>query len=214
MSTPYENVLDLGAGKGDDLHIAKKINDKARLFAIESYEPNTEWLRAKGIEVYSGDIEHSKFPFKDESMDIVIANQIFEHTKELFWIFHETSRVLRPHGKLIVGVPNLAALHNRLLLLFGRQPSPLKNNSAHIRGFTKSDILQFLESCFPAGFSLSAFRGSNFYPFPPVFAKPLARAFPNMAWGIFMLFEKTNSYNGQFLEYLTNSKLETNFRMS
>ena len=53
----------------------------------------------------------------------MIANQILEHTKEVFWIWHEIARVLAPQGQLILGVPNLASAHNRLLLLLGRQPT-------------------------------------------------------------------------------------------
>ena len=209
---PYQRILDIGAGRGDDLSIARRINNAAELFAIERDGVDVTKLESLAIGVYSVDIEQARLPFEDESMDVIIANQIFEHTKELFWVFHEISRVLRHQGKLILGVPNLAALHNRLLLLLGHQPSSLKNNSAHIRGFTKHDLLRFLESCFPKGYKLCAFSGSNFYPFPPIIARLLARIFPNMAWGIFMLLEKVNNYDRGFLEYLALKKLQTNFR--
>jgi SAM-dependent methyltransferase len=144
------------------------------------------------LNVWTAVIENEILPLKDESINIIIANQILEHTKEIFWIFHEISRVLTVGGKLIIGVPNLASLHNRLLLMLGLQPTAIKINSAHIRGFTKKDFLNFLQSCFPGGYELKAFDGSNFYPFPPVIAKPLARLFPTMTWGIFFVFEKNS----------------------
>ena len=50
----------------------------------------------------------------------------------------------------------------------------------------KIDRLHFVQSCFPNGFELDRFGGGNFYPFPPFLAKPLARMFPNLAWGIFL----------------------------
>ena len=34
-------------------------------------------------------------PFEDETVDILIVNQILEHCKEIFWIFHELTRVLK-----------------------------------------------------------------------------------------------------------------------
>jgi hypothetical protein len=113
-------------------------------------------------------------------------------------------------GKLIIGVPNLASLHNRLLLAFGFQPTSIKTSSAHIRGFTKKDVLDFLQNCFPA-YQLKAFAGSNFYPFPPIMAIPLARLFPTMAWGIFFLFEKKQRYTREFLDFPAAQGLETNF---
>lgn len=207
----FETVLDIGAGSGTDLLLARKVNSQSQLFALESYPDNVRVLKASGINVSLANIERDRFPFDDASMDIIIANQILEHTKDIFWIFHEASRVLKVGGKFIIGVPNLASLHNRLLLLFGCQPSPIQSNSAHVRGFTKLDLIRFVGDCFPGGYHVINFGGSNFYPFPPLIAKPLARLFPNMAWGIFLLLEKKISYKREFLEYPLVNKLETNF---
>ena len=149
--------------------------------------------------------------YDTEFFDVVIANQILEHTKELFWIFHETTRVLRGGGKLIIGVPNLASLHNRILLMMGKQPTPIKSASAHIRGFTKPDLLYFVNSCWPCGYKLINWGGSNFYPFSPTLAKPLASVFPSMAWGLFLIFEKVGEYNDEFIQYPIIENLETNY---
>jgi SAM-dependent methyltransferase len=204
-------VLDVGAGHGDDLLTVRKYNANAELNGVEIYDPYAENLRKKGIIVHPIDIEHDKLPFECESIDIIIANQIIEHVKEIYWLLHEITRILKVGGVFIIGVPNLAAFHNRILLLFGEQPSCIQNNSAHVRGYTKKDILKLLESCFPRGYSLRFFKGSNFYPFPSFLAKPLAKVFPNFAWSIFFLFEKTISYNRQFLEFPIENQLETNF---
>ena len=207
----FRTVLDIGAGQGDDLMLAKNVNPQAAIHAVEVCSEYAARLAEKGIRVHSLNIERDALPFLDRSVDIVMANQVLEHVKELFWIFHEISRVLPVGGKMILGVPNLAALHNRILLAFGRQPSPLKNNSAHMRGYTKRDLLRFLESCFPGGYQLKKFGGSNFYPFSPVMARPLARLFTNMAWGIFFLFEKQREYKDEFLAFPIRERLETNF---
>lgn len=208
---PYSTVLDIGAGQGADLDTAKIIAEDAVMKAVEVYPLNVRILEEKGVAVHAINIETDRFPFDDDSIDVIIANQILEHTKEVFWIFNEISRILPVGGRIIVGVPNLASLHNRLLLMLGRQPTPIKTNSAHIRGFTKIDIVRFLEEVFPGGYKLVSFGGSNFYPFPPAIARPLAMMFPNMAWGIFLMFEKQREYNGEFLRSPVENKLETNF---
>lgn len=210
-SRVYRSVIDLGAGQGDDLHLARSVEPSASVHAVEVFPEYAARLAQKGITVHNLNIERDKLPFGDGSVDVVIANQVLEHVKELFWIFHEVSRVLPVGGKMILGIPNLAALHNRILLAFGRQPSPLKNNSAHIRGYTKRDLVLFLDSAFPGGYRLLKFGGSNFYPFPPVVARPLAKLLPNMAWGIFFLFEKQREYRAEFLEFPLKERLETNF---
>jgi SAM-dependent methyltransferase len=211
MSTPFETVLDIGAGSGADLLIARSVSNQARLFALEGYLPKVERLKGLGVDARPHRLELDVFPHSDQSMDVVIANPILEHTKEVFWIMHEISRVLRVGGHVIVDLPNLAAFHNWVLLLAGRQPSPIKTFSAHVRGFTRGDFLNFLESGFTGGYRLLGFRGSNFYPFLPSLAKPLARALPNLAWGIFFLLEKSRPYAGEFLDALSVQKFETPF---
>jgi SAM-dependent methyltransferase len=210
-SVPYSNVLDIGAGSGNDLALSSQVAPRAARIAIEAHAPYVEKLSQQGIQVHSLNIEKDRFPFADESIDVVIANQVLEHTKELFWIFHEITRVLPLRGKFIIGVPNLASLHNRLLLLIGRQPTPIQNASAHVRGYTRHDLIRFLSLCFPGGYELKHFGGSNFYPFPPILARPMAHILPNMAWGIFLMFEKKKTYSHQFLEFPVEQKLETNY---
>ncbi len=208
---PMRIVLDIGAGGGNDLMLARAYNPSCELHAIEVYPEYQQVLKQKGIIVHSSNIERDTFPFPDESVDVVIANQILEHVKEIFWIFHETSRVLRVGGHFIIGVPNLASLHNRLLLALGKQPTCIQNHSAHVRGYTKSDLLKLLRICFADGYSLKRFGGSNFYPFPSFLAKPLASLLPNMAWGIFLLLKKERTYQKEFITHPVTHQLETNF---
>ena len=206
-------VLDLGAGSGADLQGARRRLPQAALHAVECHAPNVEALRAQGVVVHALDLERDRLPFGDGQVDLIIANQVLEHTKELFWIAHEASRVLREGGSLVIGVPNLASLHNRILLAIGRQPTPIRSASAHVRGFTRPDLLDFFGDCFPDGYRLEGFGGSNFYPFPPVLARPLARLMPTLAWGIFLRLVKQRSYQRQFLDFPDVHRLETRFHL-
>ncbi len=203
--------VDLGAGGGDDLMAFKGIFPTAKLVACESYEPYQVNLKSMGIEVFSCDIEHDRLPFENESVDFIIINQVLEHCKEIWWIMHEISRILKVGGKLIIGIPNLASMHNRFLLGLGKQPTSIQNQSAHVRGYTKKDFLKFLNCGFEGGYTLEDFGGSNFYPFPPLIAKPLAAIMPTAAWGIFFKFNKNRSYLNSFITYPIEQRLETKF---
>ena len=108
-----------------------------------------------------------------------------------------------------MAVPNLASFHNRILLLLGKQPTSIQNHSAHVRGYTKPDLMRFIKIW--DGYDLMDFQGSNFYPFPPIIAKPLARIFPRAAWSIFLLLKKTKEYNDEFIKWPIEKSLETNF---
>ena len=211
QSKKLDCVVDLGAGNGADLMTVKSINPNADLNGLEFDESNIQQLIDKGTKVFQLDIEKDPLPFSNESVDLIILNQFLEHTKEVFWILHEITRVLKVGGRVIIGVPNLASFHNRLLLALGRQPSPIKTNSAHVRGFTKGDVLEFLTSCFPSGYELIDFKGSNFYPFPPLIAKPLSTVFPTMAWGIFFLLEKKPHTKTPFFNFQLSSGLKQTF---
>jgi len=208
---PYSSVLDIGAGTGVDLQIAQDIAPLAALHAVECHPPAVANLRTRGWNVHSINIENQAFPLPAESLDVVMANQVLEHVKEIFWILDQTAKSLKVGGHLIVGLPNLASLHNRLLLLLGRQPTAITIHSAHVRGYTQQGFLTFLNKVAPGLFEVEAFSGANFYPFPPILARPLAAVLPNMAWGIFLLLKKKKAYLEEFLLYAAPGKLETNY---
>jgi SAM-dependent methyltransferase len=91
------------------------------------------------------DVEAAAFPGADGDFDLVVWNRDLATVKNLGPALREARRVLRPGGVLVVAVPNLAALHNRLLLLAGRQPTTLHiGNGDHVRGFAVRPMTNFL----------------------------------------------------------------------
>jgi len=202
-------ILDLGAGSGADLLTIKSRLKHLNvcLFAIENYAPNVEILNSTGeICVNSIDIEQSIYPFENEYFDIIIMNQVLEHTKEVFWIFSEISRVIKKRGLIIVGVPNLASFHNRIALLFGIQPTCIKVLSAHVRGFTVNSLKEFVET--DGYFKLRDFWGAHFYLAPKLIAGILSKIFKSFSVLIFMVIERTDK-DGVFIDALKARFFET-----
>jgi SAM-dependent methyltransferase len=161
-----------------------------------------------GITVHALDAERSRFPFEGRFFDVVLANPVLEHTKEIFWIASEVSRVLKPGGAFVVGVPNLASLHSRAMLLLGLQPSPIEVLGPHVRGYTKGGLSRFLTA--GGFFDLLEVRGANFYPFPPAVAKPLSRVFPTLSVSLFFRCRRTDK-EGVFLDVLREHSFETEY---
>lgn len=203
------NVLDIGCGRyGTDL---RNVRDAAggrqvRLFGVEQHIPNVEEVRGHGISAFALDVERERLPAEDAFFDIVIANQIVEHVKEIFWVFSEISRVLKPGGLLVVGVPNLASLHNRLLLLAGEQPSTIETLGPHVRGFTAPALRRFVEA--DGYFKIIQVKGSNFYPFPPPLSTVLSRLFPTLSVGLFVAARRQEK-RGTFIQVLDTRYYET-----
>lgn len=204
-------MIDLGAGHGDDLDLARVRWPGARLLAVEAMGYHAALLEARGFEVHVLDIERDPLPASDATVDVIIANQILEHAKELFWILHECARVLRVGGVMVVGVPNLASLHNRLLLLLGRQPTSIAIDSAHVRGFTRRGMARVLERAGRGVLRLERHAGSNFYPLPPGLARVAARAAAGLAVSSFFLIRKMAAYDREFLDFVERSRFETNY---
>jgi len=203
-------VLDLGAGTGADLfNVAQALGpERCRLAGIEQHPRAARALSGKGVEVHALDLERERFPFADAEVDLVLANQVLEHTKEIFWILAETARVLRPGGCFLVGLPNLASLHNRMLLLFGAQPSSIEWLGPHVRGATADGFIRFATA---GGFlEVKEIRGGNFYPLPAALARPMSRTLPRMAVSLFFRLERT-ARAGSFLEILAGTEYETPF---
>jgi SAM-dependent methyltransferase len=204
-------VVDIGAGSGRDLDIVRRLHPQAKLIAVEGGTEYAHALAGKADEIHVANIERDVLPLADGQADLIIANQVLEHTKEIFWIFHEVSRSLKTGGHFLFGVPNICSLHNRFLLLVGRQPTQHKVCSAHVRPFSKGDTLAFLNACFPGGYKLEEFRGTQFYPFPARLSRLLANAFPTFAFTIFFMIRKIAEYHDEFATYPARAQLETNF---
>jgi hypothetical protein len=204
-------ACDFGVGHGHDLRLVSRHFPEARLIGIDYKETQRQRLQQHGIELRVCDLEREAFPCDDASVDLFIANQVLEHVKELFWISHQIALKLRLGGHIIIGVPNIGALHNRLTFLWGMQPSQMKSYSVHVRGFTAAEIPRFFSVCFPGGFHCVVWRGAQFYPFPRSMARVLARLFPSLAHSTFYLMQKTAPYDGEFLQHPLEAGLETPF---
>ncbi len=207
-------ILDIGLGAGKDLVnirrqcLAANPQLKIELYGLECYPPNVEAAKKQDIQVFPVNIETHRFPFENEYFDVVLSNQTLEHVKEVYWIFSEISRVLKPQGYVLSGVPNLASFHNRVALFFGLQPTSIQVLGPHVRGYTAPGFIEFVET--DGYFINQAVKGSNFYPFPPLISRPLSRAFPLLSVGIFFKTQRT-SKPGVFINVLKTRFFETPF---
>ena len=65
-------------------------------------------------------VENDKFPYADESFDVVIFAEIIEHLlNDPCKVLREIKRVLKPNGTMILTTPNVARLENVARLIAG-----------------------------------------------------------------------------------------------
>jgi len=66
---------------------------------------------------------HDMKVFKNNYFDLIFSNQVLEHVTYPEKCLHESYRILKKNGVMILTTPNLASWQNRLLLLFGYHPT-------------------------------------------------------------------------------------------
>jgi len=143
-------LLDLGCG--DTRRLTDKIVGKVH--PKETHGVDLHWLDPikDNLRVYQADL-NGTLPTGSNYFDIIIASQVIEHLWNTDGFLKEIHRCLKPTGYAIISTPNLAAWHNRLYLLLGKQPPPCKvsedmypehERPGHLRVFTEEELIKLL----------------------------------------------------------------------
>lgn len=157
------SVLDVGCWDGKAT-VAYREALQGPAAGVEVYPGPAGEARGRDVEVAEVDIETGRLPWPDGQFDVIVANQVFEHLKNVWLPMGEIGRLLAPEGTLVFSVPNLASFHNRVMLAFGYQPSSIRTFGPHVRGFTYRQAREFVEL---GGFlQVVRARGVGFYPIP------------------------------------------------
>lgn len=104
-------ILDLGCGSGWFLDRMQSRGWKT--YGVEISEQAALLGReARGLQIFCGTLQDAKF--SSECFDYVRANHSFEHISCPNETLDEIHRILKPQGKLLIGVPNVHSLNARV----------------------------------------------------------------------------------------------------
>ncbi|WPR72238.1 class I SAM-dependent methyltransferase [Flavobacterium sp. NG2] len=99
MQKSQGRILDIGAGTGDFLNVAK--DNGWKTIGIEPSD------RAKGIAIKKGiEFVNATTDLENHSFDVITMWHVLEHVPDLDFQIKELKRLLKPSGTLIVAVPN------------------------------------------------------------------------------------------------------------
>ena len=183
------NILDIGCGNGDrTIRIAKYYN--VSMSNVHGLDYNVDLITTckKVFNASSIDLEADDIPYKDNTFDLVICNQVLEHLKNYKKTISEAIRVTKNEGYIVFGIPNLAHLINRIYLLFGFQPLCIHLDSSHVRSFTHRNFVKLLNSL--ESVRLIDCKGSLMYPLPFFIANRIKDHFIGLSGYICYLLHK------------------------
>ena len=150
-----DSLLDIGCGDGE---LLLRLKDKYQeVWGVDIAEPRINRIQRKfgnesDIHVRVEDV-NEQLGFKDGSFDTITVVAVLEHIFDPFHLIKECYRLLVKGGTLIVEVPNVVWLHNRIRLLLGK--SPVTSNAiegwdgGHLHYFTRASLKRlFLDEGF------------------------------------------------------------------
>lgn len=145
-----DSILDIGCG--EDLTLMPLWNKYREVYGIDISEPRIKRLQKQfgdnpAIHLSVEDV-NDKLSFRDASFDTIMAIAVLEHIFDPYHFMKECYRLLKPGGHLIVHVPNIAWLGNRLRLLMGILPVTSTGegwDGGHLHYFTVASLRKLFQ---------------------------------------------------------------------
>jgi SAM-dependent methyltransferase len=107
-------VLECGVCKGGLAELLSKEG-------VECYGVDINPRNIPGVKIYQADLNVG-FPKFDREFDIIFAGEILEHMFDDAKFIRSCHKLLKPNGLLVMTVPNLVFIVNRLYMFFGKMP--------------------------------------------------------------------------------------------
>lgn len=179
------HFLDLGCDDGVlTMKMAERIGTK-NVSGVEIVEERIRQAEDKGIQVKNFDLNGS-FDFKDNTLDVIHANQVIEHLYNSDNFVGEIYRILKSGGYAIISTENASSWCNIFASIMGWQIFSLTNFSSkkqgignpfslhrddaahleswnHIRIYNIRGLKEYFEVF---GFQVEEVRGAGYFPFP------------------------------------------------
>jgi len=126
-------LLDVGCHTGINTIRLTQVVRPREVIGLDCDRRAIRQAMARGIPCVEGDANRT-LPFRDESVDVVTAMDVFEHLCDPRQLMREVYRVLRPGGYCVIATPNLASWHNVFALVLGLQPFSGPNLASMLDG--------------------------------------------------------------------------------
>jgi ubiquinone/menaquinone biosynthesis C-methylase UbiE len=147
---PRGALLDVPAGEGA---LAARLIEAG--FDVRCCDLYPEIFRLDGVAIHQGNLD-AELPFGDQAFDYVTCLEGLEHIENPQQAMREFARVLKPRGHLIVSVPNILNIEERLKwLLYGYTShfKPISRSAAERLRGEYDDRVEIAAHVNPIGYS-------------------------------------------------------------
>jgi 2-polyprenyl-3-methyl-5-hydroxy-6-metoxy-1,4-benzoquinol methylase len=146
---PYEHILEIGCSEG--LMTRRMVERGQRVVGVE-FDPVAAASAARWTEqIVVADVQQpdSLLPLGEQRFELVIVSDVLEHLREPADALRRIVEFVRPGGRLMVSVPNVAHADVRVALLNNTFPYASLGllDRSHIHFFTYHSLLQLLDDC-------------------------------------------------------------------
>lgn len=152
---PGSQLLDVGCGRGDMMKAFKYLGLSVRGLDIIDYKSDL----ASGIEVKCANFENERFPFEDNTFDMIFSKSVIEHLHNPENFLRESWRVLKPGGRIITLTPDW---QTQLYIFY--------NDFTHHQPYTVLGLNNALNV-----YNFKAVQTEKFYQLPAIWKAPFLK---------------------------------------
>ena len=142
---PGSRVLDIGCGWA---HIASHMQHSGCTFVGVEPDPERRAVAGERCEQVFDEVAEglSRLPLEPESFDVIVLADVLEHLVDPWAVLKDALRYLKPGGRVVLSIPNLANYAVRLKLLAGdfRYQDFGIYDRTHLRFFTRGTVEELI----------------------------------------------------------------------
>jgi SAM-dependent methyltransferase len=132
MRTRAGTVVDIGGGLGTNLYLLRELVKLDRAISIDLIEPPKD--KKTGIEYVTQSSDNLLSVIEPDSVSVVLMIEVLSNLVNPDLGIVNTHSALKSGGELVLSVPNLSALVNRIALLLGEMPVATEVSTVRVFG--------------------------------------------------------------------------------
>jgi len=153
ISSEKIKILDIGCGKGIITNLIRQVYPNSEITGLDYSLSAINYASKKFPSIDFIVSDANILPFKTNTFDLVIMNNIFEHIVSPISVILNVNKVLKKNGYLIISTPNRYRLSSLLSCLTGNKVNLISLN--HITEYSIGQIVEILKY---TGFKLNEIK--------------------------------------------------------